>query len=127
MGITWADLDTTLQDLIDKKLDKLTIDKDDPNKNKNVVYANNENGTTIGIKYGSAIDIGNRRIVQVDENGNILVEDIDDSSIDKAASNKKYVSSKVVDLNKTIEESMPQITFKNNVLTITTKQQNKEE
>lgn len=87
MGITWADLDTTLQDLINKKLDKLTIDKDDPNKNKNVVYANNENGTTIGIKYGSAIEIGNR-IVQVDEKGNILVKDIDDSSIDKAASNK---------------------------------------
>lgn len=125
MGITWADLDTTLQDLINKKLDKLTIDKDDPNKNKNVVYANNENGTTIGIKYGSAIEIGNR-IVQVDEKGNILVKDIDDSSIDKAASNKKYVSSKVTVLNTTIKESMPQITFDNNVLTITTKQQNKE-
>jgi predicted polyphosphate/ATP-dependent NAD kinase len=123
MGITWADLDTTLQDLIDKKLDKLTIDKDDPNKNK--IYATNENGTTIGINYGSAINIGNR-IVQVDENGNILVKDIDDSSIDKAASNKKYVLSKVGVLNTTIEESMPQITFKNNVLTITTKQQNKE-
>ena len=120
MGITWKDLDTTLQNIIDKKLDK----PDD--LNKNVVYANNENGTTIGIKYGSAIDIGNRRIVQVDENGNILVEDIDDSSIDKAASNKKYVSSKVTDLNKTIETSMPQITFENNVLKITTKQQNKE-
>lgn len=125
MGITWDDLDTTLQDLIDKKLDKLKIDEDDPNKNKNVVYANNENGTTIGINYGSAIDIGNR-IVQVDGNGNILVKDINDSSNDKAASNKKYVSSKVGVLNTTIEESMPQITFKNNVLTITTKQQNKE-
>ena len=120
MGIKLADLDKTLQDLIDKKLDKL----DD--SNTNVVYANNENGTTIGIKYGSAIEIGNGRIVQVDENGNILVEDIDDSSSDKAASNKKYVSSKVGVLNTTIEESMPQITFVNNVLTITTKQQNKE-
>lgn len=119
MGITWADLDTTLQDLINKKLDK----PDD--LNKNVVYANNENGTTIGIKYGSAINIGNR-IVQVDENGNILVKDIDDSSNDKAASNKGYVSSKVIALNSTIEESMPQITFENNVLKITTKQQNKE-
>lgn len=123
MGITWADLDTTLQALIDKKLDKLTIDKNDPNKNK--IYATNENGTTIGINYGSAIEIGNR-IVQVDENGNILVKDIDDSSIDKAASNKKYVLSKVGVLNTTIEESMPQITFVNNVLTIETKQQNKE-
>ena len=123
MAITWADLDDNLQKLIDKKLDKLTIDKDDPNKNK--IYATNENGTTIGINYGSAINIGNR-IVQVDENGNILVKDIDDSSIDKAASNKKYVSSKVGVLNTTIKESMPQITFNNNVLTITTKQQNKE-
>lgn len=94
MGITWDDLDKNLQDLIDNKLDKL-----DPNANKNVVYANNENGTTIGIKYGSAIEIGNGRIVQVDENGNILVEDINDSSNDKAASNKKYVSSKVGVLN----------------------------
>lgn len=123
MAITWADLDTTLQDLIDKKLDKLTIDKDDPNKNK--IYATKEDGTTTGINYGSAIDIGNR-IVQVDENGNILVKDIDDSSIDKAASNKKYVSSKVGVLNTTIKESMPQITFENNVLKITTKPQNKE-
>lgn len=123
MGITWADLDTTLQDLIDKKLDKLTIDKDDPNKNK--IYATKEDGTTTGINYGSAIDIGNR-IVQVDKNGNILVKDIDDSSKDKVASNKKYVSSKVTALNTTIEESMPQITFVNNVLTIETKQQNKE-
>lgn len=119
MGITWADLDTTLQNLIDKKLNK----PDD--LNKNVVYANDVNGDTIGINYGSAINIGNR-IVQVDENGNILVKDIDDSSIDKAASNKNYVLSKVGVLNTTIEESMPQITFKNNVLTITTKQQNKE-
>lgn len=119
MGITWADLDTTLQDLIDKKLDKLTIDEDDPNKNKNVVYANDGDGVTTGIKYGSAIDIGNR-IVQVDENGNILVKDIDDSSNDKAASNKGYVSSKVTVLNKTIEDSMPQITVENNILTITT-------
>ena len=118
MGITWADLDKTLQDLIDKKLDKLTIDKDDPNKNK--IYATNESGTTIGINYGSAIEIGNR-IVQVDENGNILVEDINDSSIDKAASNKGYVLSKVDVLNTTIENSMPQITFENNVLKITTK------
>ena len=124
MAITWADLDTTLQDLIDKKLDKLTIDKDDPNKNK--IYATNENGTTIGINYGSATDIGNR-IVQVDENGNILVPDIiDDKSDGRVASNKGYVSSKVGVLNTTIEESMPQITFVNNVLTITTKQQNKE-
>ena len=123
MGITWADLDTTLQDLIDKKLDKLTIDKDDPNKNK--IYATKEDGTTIGINYGSATDIENR-IVQVDGKGNILVPDIDDSSNDKFASNKKYVSSKVNDLNTTIENSIPQITFKNNVLTITTKQQNKE-
>lgn len=119
MGITWADLDENLQKLIDKKLDKLTIDKDDPNKNK--IYATKEDGTTTGINYGSSINIGNR-IVQVDENGNILVKDIDDSSIDKAASNKKYVSSKVTDLNKTIETSMPQITFENNVLKITTKQ-----
>ena len=119
MGIKWENLDKTLQDLIDKKLDK----PDD--LNKNVVYANNENGTTIGIKYGSAIDIGNGRIVQVDENGNILVEDINDSSNDKAASNKGYVLSKVGVLNTTIETSMPQITFENNVLTITTKQQNK--
>lgn len=119
MGITWDDLGTTLQDLIDKKLDKLTIDKNDPNKNK--IYANNENGTTIGINYGSAIDIGNR-IVQVDGNGNILVKDINDSSNDKAASNKGYVSSKVTALNSTIEESMPQITFENNVLKIITKQ-----
>lgn len=119
MGITWADLDTTLQNLINKKLNK----PDD--LNKNVVYANDVNGTTIGINYGSAINIGNR-IVQVDENGNILVKDIDDSSIDKAASNKGYVSSKVTVLNKTIENSMPQITFVNNVLTIETKQQNKE-
>lgn len=118
MGITWADLDTTLQDLIDKKLDKLTIDKDDPNKNK--IYATKEDGTTIGINYGSATDIGNR-IVQVDENGNILVPNIDDSSIDKVASNKGYVSSKVGVLNNTIKESMPQITFENNVLKITTK------
>lgn len=129
MAITWADLDTTLQDLIDKKLDKLTIDKDDPNKNK--IYATNENGTTIGINYGSATDIGNR-IVQVDENGNILVPDIVDEngniliSDGRVASNKGYVSSKVGVLNTTIEESMPQITFVNNVLTITTKQQNKE-
>ena len=65
--------------------------------------------------------------MQVDENGNILVKDIDDSSIDKAASNKKYVLSKVGVLNTTIEESMPQIVFENNVLTITTKQQNKGE
>ena len=35
MAITWADLDENLQKLIDKKLDKLTIDKDDPNK-KNI-------------------------------------------------------------------------------------------
>lgn len=119
MAIKWTDLDKTLQDLINKKLDK----PDD--LNKNVVYANNENGTTIGINYGSAIDIGNR-IVQVDENGNILVKDIDDSSMDQAASNKKYVSSKVTVLNTTIEESMPQITFENNVLKITTTQQNKE-
>lgn len=123
MAITWNDLDTTLQDLIDKKLDKLTIDKDDPNKNK--IYATKEDGTTIGINYGSATDIENR-IVQVDGKGNILVPDIDDSSNDKFASNKKYVSSKVNDLNTTIEDSIPQITFKNNVLTITTKQQNKE-
>lgn len=94
MGITWDDLDKNLQDLINNKLDKL-----DPNVNKNVVYANNESGTTIGIKYGSAIEIGNRRIVQVDENGNILVPDINDGSIDKAASNKGYVSSKVTVLN----------------------------
>ena len=120
MAITWADLDTTLQNLINNKLDKLTIDKNDPNKNTNVVYANNESGTTIGIKYGSATDIGNR-IVQVDENGNILVPNIDDSSIDKVASNKGYVSSKVGVLNDTIKESMPQITFENNVLKITTK------
>lgn len=125
MGIKWEDLDKTLQDLIDKKLDKLTIDKDDPNKNKNVVYANDKDGNTTGIKYGSDIEIG-ERIVQVDEKGNILVEDIDDSSINKAASNKKYVLSKVGVLNTTIKKSMPQITFKNNVLTITTKQQNKE-
>ncbi len=123
MGITWADLDTTLQDLIDKKLDKLTIDKDDPNKNK--IYATKEDGTTTGINYGSAIDIGNR-IVQVDENGNILVPDINDNSDGRVASNKGYVSSKVTVLNTTIEESMPQITFVNNVLTIETKQQNKE-
>lgn len=120
MGITWADLDDNLQKLIDKKLDK----PDD--LNKNVVYANNENGTTIGINYGSAIDIGNR-IVQVDENGNILVPDIVDEngniliSDGRVASNKGYVSSKVKVLNTTIETSMPQITFKNNVLTITTK------
>lgn len=121
MGITWADLDTTLQNLIDKKLDK----PDD--LNKNVVYANDVNGDTIGINYRSAIDdIKDRRIVQVDENGNILVPNIDDSSIDEAASNKGYVSSKVGVLNNTIKESMPQITFENNVLTITTKQQNKE-
>ena len=122
MAITWADLDKNLQNLINKKLDK----PDD--LNKNVVYANNENGTTIGINYRSAIDdIEDRRIVQVDGKGNILVPDIDDSSNDKFASNKKYVSSKVNDLNTTIKDSIPQITFKNNVLTITTKQQNKEE
>lgn len=123
MGITWADLDTTLQDLIDKKLDKLTIDKDDPNKNK--IYATKEDGTTTGINYGSAINIGNR-IVQVDEKGNILIPDINDNSDGRVASNKGYVSSKVTALNTTIEESMPQITFVNNVLTIETKQQNKE-
>lgn len=120
MAITWADLDTTLQNLINNKLDKLD------NSNKNVVYANNENGTTIGIKYGSATDIGNR-IVQVDENGNILVPDIVDEngniliSDGRVASNKGYVSSKVGVLNTTIKESMPQITFENNVLKITTK------
>lgn len=125
MAITWADLDKNLQDLIDNKLDKLD------GSNTNVVYANNENGTTIGIKYGSAIDIGNR-IVQVDENGNILVPDIVDEngniliSDGRVASNKGYVSSKVGVLNTTIKESMPQIIFENNVLTITTKQQNKE-
>lgn len=120
MAITWADLDTTLQNLINNKLDKLD------NSNKNVVYANNESGTTTGIKYGSAIDIGNR-IVQVDENGNILVPDIVDEngniliSDGRVASNKGYVSSKVGVLNTTIKESMPQITFENNVLKITTK------
>lgn len=116
MGITWADLDDNLQKLIDKKLDK----PDD--LNKNVVYANDVNGDTIGINYRSSIDdIKDRRIVQVDENGNILVPNIDDSSIDKVASNKGYVSSKVGVLNDTIKESMPQITFENNVLKITTK------
>lgn len=116
MGITWADLDTTLQNLIDKKLDK----PDD--LNKNVVYANDVNGDTIGINYRSSIDdIKDRRIVQVDENGNILVPNIDDSSIDKAASNKRYVLSKVTVLDTTIKNSMPQITFENNVLKITTK------
>lgn len=123
MGITWDDLDQNLQNLINKKLDKLTIDKNDPNKNK--IYATKEDGTTTGINYGSATDIGNR-IVQVDENGNILVKDIDDNSSNKAASNKAYVSSKVGVLNTTIKKSIPQITFDNNVLTITTKQQNKE-
>lgn len=119
MAITWADLDKTLQDIINDKLDKLKIDIDDPNKNKNVVYANDKNGIPTGIKYGSAINIENR-IVQVDENRNILVPDIDDSSNKNVASNKGYVSSKVTVLNQTIEDSMPQITVKNNILTITT-------
>lgn len=113
MPITWNDLDTNLQNIINKKLDQLD------NSNQNIVYANDKNGNTIGINYGSAINIENR-IVQVDENGNILVPDINDSSNKNVASNKGYVSSKVDVLNQTIEDSMPQITVENNILTITT-------
>lgn len=117
MAIKWADLDKSLQDLINKKLDKLEIDES--NKNKNVVYANDKDGNTTGINYGSNIDIENR-IVQVDDKGNILVPDIDNDSNDTVASNKGYVSSKVTVLNQTIEKSMPQITVENDILKITT-------
>lgn len=113
MTITWNDLDINLQNIINKKLDQLD------NSNQNIVYANDESGNTIGINYGSAINIENR-IVQVDENGNILIPDINDSSNKNVASNKGYVSSKVDVLNQTIEDSMPQITVENNILTITT-------
>ena len=115
--ITWDDLDTNLQSLINKKLDKLEID--DSDKNKNVVYANNENGSTIGINYGSEINIENR-IVQVDDKGNILVPDIVDSDNNKFAVNKAYCKDKVDALDTVIKNSMPTITVVGDVLTITT-------
>lgn len=116
--ITWDNLDTNLQTLINKKLDKLEIN--DSDKNKNVVYANNENGSTIGINYGSEINIENR-IVQVDANGNILVPDIVDSGNNEFAVNKAYCKAKVDALDTVIKDSMPTITVVGDVLTIETK------
>lgn len=113
MAIKQTDLDTNLQNLINNKLDRFD------GQNKNIIYANDENGTVTKLNYGSEINIENR-IVQVDDKGNILVPDIVDSDNNKFAVNKAYCKDKVDALDTAIKNSMPTITVVGDVLTITT-------